>query len=219
MIHAWMEENFSRTYAEEMAETVHVTGSPYSDIELDPADFAVLDEVWKVAWDHDAGTIPPRPITDRAIELCQDRDPAWLLVHYMQPHHPFLGYPELDRGQSIDDFQNEEWNNVWGKLRDDEVSEERVWTAYRDNLRAVLDDVELLLHNIDAERVMITSDYGNSFGKWGIYGHPMHMPLQCLREILWVEASATDTSSYTPEFTTGAVDDDVSRRLEQLGYK
>jgi hypothetical protein len=158
-------------------------------------------------------------MTDRAIEVGRDHDPERMVVHYLQPHHPFIPDPELDPGQSIENFTEEAWDDIWDRLRHGEVSKERVWNAYRENLRYVLADVELLLENVDAETVVITSDHGNAFGEWGIYGHPMHTPLSCLRTVPWIETTATDTGTRDPEEHESSVDSDVQDRLRQLGYQ
>jgi len=67
-----------------------VTGNTWTDRYLDATAFAALDEVWKYAWDDDLGTVPAAAVTDRAVALARERDPERLVVHYMQPHHPFV---------------------------------------------------------------------------------------------------------------------------------
>lgn len=49
----------------------------------------------------------------------------------------------------------------------------RVLKAYLDDLRYVLDDVEILLENIAAEHVVLSADHGEAFGECGVYGHPI----------------------------------------------
>jgi len=56
---------------------------------------AVLDEVWTYAWDNELNTIPARPITDRAISTWRQEDVNKMIVHYMQPHVPFIDRPDL----------------------------------------------------------------------------------------------------------------------------
>lgn len=218
MTHPWMEKTFGERFRSEMAETAYVCGSPFSEQLLEASDFDVLDETWLDGWDAELGTLPPRPVTDRGIQIARESDPERLILHYLQPHHPFIPHPDLDPGQSIDEFNEEPWRDIWARLRHGEVSRETVWDAYRDNLRHVLDDVAILLENVDADRVVITSDHGNAFGEWGVYGHPMHVPLSCLRVVPWVETTATDHETHEPAEHATEVDAKVSERLQQLGY-
>jgi hypothetical protein len=215
----WMERNFTPEWAAEMQETAYVTGNPFSNHCVDPSMFALVDEVWKYAWDEKKGTVPARPITDRAIETARSHDPKRLLVHYMQPHFPSVPDP-IGSGIDLDTF-GEQWESVWDDLEGGRISEERVWESYRANLEYVLDDVKLLLENVDAERVVISSDHGNALGELGFYGHPRYNPLPSVRRVPWVETTATDSRSYEP--TQGKQDeilreDAIKDRLRDLGY-
>lgn len=214
----WMRKNFTPEYREEMAATGYVCGNPFSETELHGSDFAELDEVWRYAWDDELGTVPPRPMTDRAVKMQRDRDHDRLIVHYMQPHCPFLANPDLSIGKQVENFGDQEWDDVWERLRKGAVTLEEVWSAYRGNLEIVLNDVRLLLSNVDADRAIITSDHGNAVGEWGVYGHPIHMPLSCLRIVPWIEVNARDTGQYTPSPVERVVDTEVNDHLESLGY-
>lgn len=217
----WMAKTFTAEYAEEMRKTAYVTGNPHSSRDLDARDFKVLDEVWRYAWDDDRGTIPARPVTDRAIATAREIDPERLLVHYMQPHHPFVPCPELN--EDIGFKEDLTWNHIWEALQAGQISAERVWKGYRKNLEYVLGDVELLLKNVDAETAIITSDHGNGMGEFGVYGHPLYAPVPALKKVPWSVTTATDTGEHEPELeppsTNKQVDDEVMCRLQDLGYK
>jgi hypothetical protein len=209
----WMQKNFVSAYADEMAETAYVCGNPFSKDMLDAADFLALDEVWEYVWEE-PGTVPPRAITDRTITAARERDPDRLVAHYMQPHCPFISRPDLTQGKRLDKFGNQEWDDVWQKLRAGKLTRDEVWTGYRENLELALDDVELLLENIDAENVVITSDHGNALGEWFVYGHPPSMPMDCLRVVPWIETTAVDRGTHEP--TTERETDGETDREEQL---
>lgn len=90
---------------------------------------------------------------------------------------------------------------------------------YLDNLRIALDDVELALSNMDAEKVAITADHGEAIGEWGEVDHREGNPHPVVKRVPWVETSATDEGSYTPgpkpeEDPSTSVED----RLADLGY-
>jgi hypothetical protein len=219
----WMERTFTDEYADEMGRTVHVSANPFTHQFLDADRFALLDEVWRDAWDEEVGIVPARPVTDRAIRAGRARESdECLLVHYMQPHFPSVPRPLGDTSTL------EEWRDgremAWQGLRSSEFTEREVWQAYVANLRYVLDDLGVLLDNLDAERVAITADHGNAKGEWGIYGHP-NVPLRVLREVPWFTTSATDHGTRDPEVVEveateheEATDEAVAERLEALGY-
>jgi len=214
----WMQKNFVPAYADEMAETAYVCGNPFSEQALDPDDFLELDEVWEYVWD-DPGTVPPRAITDRTIAAAREHDPDRLIAHYMQPHCPFLSRPGLTQGKRLDKFGGQEWDDVWQKLGAGKLSRDEVWAGYRENLELALDDIELLLRNVDAENVVITSDHGNALGEWFVYGHPPTMPMDCLRVVPWIETTAADRGTHEPQ-TDVQVEGDADReeQLAALGY-
>lgn len=213
----WMERNFTDEYAEEMRQTAVVTGNPHSGAYLDEEEFAMLDEVWRYAWQDEDELFRPYFITDRAISIKRNYQPERMIVHYMQPHHPFI--PHFD---GFETDLHEKWLNQWRDIRVGHVSREEKWRQYRDNLRYVLDYVELLLDSIDADPVVISSDHGEAVGEWGIYGH-YGIPLRVLRQVPWIETVAQDTGEYDPEFLPETTDPSGSRRdvedqLEKLGY-
>lgn len=213
----WMARNFTDEYAEEMRETAVVTGNPHSDTYLDEEDFAMLDEVWRYAWEDKDELFKPHFITDRAISIKRHFQPERMIVHYMQPHHPFI--PHFD---GFETDLHETWLNEWRDIRVGHISKEEKWRQYRDNLLYVLDYVELLLGSIDADPVVVSSDHGEAVGEWGIYGH-YGIPLRVLRQVPWIETVAEDTGEYDPEFVPETTDVTGSKRavedqLEKLGY-
>lgn len=224
----WMERHFREKFRHETEHAALMSVNVFTREDWVQADhFAHLDEIWKHSWDDELGTIPPGPITDAAVDFWRnnrrdagaDRMIAW----YLQPHNPFVDAEWSDGwDRDIIGRADEHSKSVWLELRDGELDASEVWDAYRDNLRYVLDDVELLVDNLDASRVVITSDHGNGFGEFGIYGHPPYVPHPVLKRVPWVEVTARDTHSHTPNYEPASEDvteGEVSDRLEALGYK
>lgn len=211
----WMKKNFHDTYRENTQSTGYVTGNPFSEEEIDSGDFHTLDEVWKYGWDDNAGTIQPDTLTDRAIYNWQEERPERMIVHYMQPHFPFVQDP-LSNG--IVEFGKTE-KDAWTLVRQENIDYNDVWGRYCDNLRYVLDSVEVLLKSIDADEVVITSDHGNFIGEYGLYGHPQYIPLPPVKAIPWVQTEATKVQEYTPTVTKNKDNEyDVEENLQDLGY-
>jgi len=214
----WMERTFDTTYRDELRDTAYITANPNSDANTPSQVFFHFEEVWQTNYDPELGTTPPRPVTDRAITIHRERSPDRLIVHYMQPHFPSIPEPlgfGIRKGATNPDEQ--EW--IWGDGVPNGYTEDDLWQSYVENLRYVLDDVELFLKNIDAENVIISADHANAFGEWGLWGHPKHT-LPVLRAVPWVETTASDTKSYYPDTEPiGEGDYTIEDKLRTLGYK
>jgi len=224
----WLESVFGAASDDALSEVADVTGNPYSSRTVDTDRLGACEEVWRYAWDDDLGTIPPRPLTDAAVRAGRRGDAERLVVHYMQPHFPtvFEGGDGGGRGGSDDGIALDDWGDepmsVWEQLRFGRRTADDVWADYERNLEAVLDDVEVLLANVDAETAVLTADHGNAFGERHVYGHPGGVDLPALRAVPWCETTATDTGDYDPGDPDGdrATDEEtVDDRLESLGYK
>lgn len=218
----WMPKTFDTVDESLIAKTAYVCANPFSDQFLDPDLFLELDEVWRYAWDDELGTVPPRPVTDRTIHVGRNFDFDRLVVHYLQPHVPFLE-SNYSPGLKMDNFDSSASGRTaddWALVERGERDLEDVWREYRENLRIVLDDVELLLSNLDADKVIITSDHGNAVGEHGLYGHPGAIAIPALREVPWCLTTSTDDMTHTPA-TYEPVEDgeSIEDRLQALGYK
>jgi len=186
----WHTKTFTEKYRDVMKDVVLVTGNYKSSV-LNPDDFREVVEVWREDWD----LIPARPVTDAAIKTGRATN-EWdrMIVHYMQPHLPSFPNPPAQPRTRHDGGREENWH----RLRRGELSESEVWAGYLDNLRYVLDDVELLLNNVDAEQVVISADHGDAKGEYGVYSHPHGQELSCLRDVPWCVTTAKDNQSYEP---------------------
>jgi hypothetical protein len=242
----WLPKTFIEEYVDQIRETAYVTANPYTQAvfgsdsveelpigvpltmtvypeiakkTVSAGDFGLLDEVWKDEWNEELGTVPPRAVTKRAIAAHRRSASERMIVHYMQPHQPFIGGDAPFGAKSIDDEQE----SIWQSLRAGTTSEARVLTAYEQNLGHVLDDVAILLQNVDAGIAVISSDHGNALGEQGLYDHPAGVPHPVLKRVPWVETSAEDTGEF--EIKNECVDrtddiaEDVDVRLKRLGYK
>lgn len=211
----WMAKTFTDEYADETSQTAYVTANVFSEQMLDADQFHTLAEVWRDGWDTAAGTVRPRQLTDRTIQLARNEDPDRLIVHYVQPHHPFLDLDDRFDGAA---FGPDRSDTVVDALRKGKIDRDTYWQAYQDNLRRALDDVEVLLANIDADRVAITADHGDALGEWGIYDHPVGCLHPAVKDVPWVETTASDTGEYIPDEETTQTDTSVEDRLQSLGY-
>jgi len=160
-----------------------------------------------------AGGTLPRYVTDRGIDIVRNHDYDRVILHYTQPHRPYLSNVVLE---SRDPYEYEVKPFVY--LRDG-GKRQTVWEAYLDELRWVLDDVQIFLENIAAEKVVISADHGEAFGEFGVYSHSCGSVHPHVRRVPWVTTTATDTGSYIPAVTPSE-NTEISARgnLEALGY-
>lgn len=218
MTRDWMARTFAADRRDGVAETAYVCANPFSAQVLDPADFAHLEEVWRWAW-TEPGTVPPRAVTDRVVDLVRRERPERTIAHYLQPHCPFIDRPELLAAGELDRFGASHWPDVWERHRMGHLEFEALWDGYRSNLERGLAELTLLLRNVEAETVLLTSDHGNGLGEAGVYGHPPGQWIDAVREVPLVRTSATDTGEYTPTMDGEDPDGQVADRLTALGYR
>lgn len=87
-------------------------------------------------------------------------------------------------------------------------------------LRGVLDQVEVLLENFDAQSAVISADHGECFGEWGIYSHPAGIFHPSLRKVPWVRTSGTENETRTPVLEAKSNHrQSIQEQLNSLGYR
>lgn len=219
----WMDRNFTGEYQDEMAETVMVTGNAFSKTRLDQDNFQHLEEAWRYAWDSETEMVRPKPITDSTINYGRQEDPERMIVHYMQPHYPFVDSPEIGCGVKPKSFGkvNSE-KQPWDELLVGDITEEKLWNAYRENLHYVMEEVERLSENLDADKTVITADHGNGIGRMNsedrwVYGHLEGVAVDSLRKVPWVETSFQDLKQDYPE-THEETQHEREEVMRALGY-
>ncbi len=236
--HEWLSKTFTRDYIEEINNTVYLSTNPntpptfeegkrpaqsysipfmWADWDVvDEDDFQLLWQLPKADNEITEITCPPDHVTDYAIHAGRDEDFERMVVHYFQPHRPYIANAHLENRQLTEDEID-----PWTGLRSGRVSKEEIWEHYLDNLRLALDSLERLLENVDAEKVVITADHGDLFGELGVYGHPEGVVHQNLKKVPWVETTAVDERTSTPTVDTeGQLSRrDVQEQLQKLGYR
>lgn len=235
--HEWLCNTFTNSFKEAIEGTMYISTNPHTpktffDGERPPttysvpfmwADWDVVDAdnfgLLRQLHNHDneafSDTVLPDLVTDHAIHAGRTEDFDQLIVHYFQPHRPYIGtaYPENRPLNEVED-------RPWEQIKRGVATKEEVWELYLENLRLVLRSVERLLENIDAETVAITADHGELFGELGLYGHPEGLIHPSLKKVPWALSTATDHRTSTPEVEVEGQDAeiDVTDRLENLGY-
>lgn len=155
----------------------------------------------------------PRYTTDRAVTAAEHENPERLIVHYQEPHSPYIANA-LEENRKLQFHESNPWEFLkTGGSRD------VVWNSYLADLRLVLDEVELLLDNVDADRVVITADHGEAFGEANTYGHGAAHFHPYIRSVPWVVTSAENNKRYEAELDSRDVAErDVNKMLQDMGY-
>lgn len=184
--------------------------------------------------------VHPKYLNKLAIDVIQENPNKRLIVHYMQPHDPYLG----DTARRVrDQFRREGFEfSYWKSL--DEIDEDKknlpglmalatrgkldpsvLRELYEENLRIVMEYVEDLLTKIDGKTV-VTSDHGELLGDRCVRGqkffHEKRLFAKELRMVPWLTIESENRRRIVEEDTVANndIDDhDISAHLELLGYK
>jgi hypothetical protein len=214
----WIRRTFNRATKSQRESTAYVTANIHAG-PTGPDDIGFYDPVWKNGFDPELGTFPPRIITNRAITTARNQDFDRLLIHYMQPHLPPTFDTDVELG--LDRGGNGwEAGNPWKRVEKGELDGEMVMKAYRQNASELAEELDLLLSNIDGDRVLVTADHGNMLGECGQWGHYRKWnPHPAVRQVPLFKTTATDTKEHTPDWLTIEDDTRINKKLEALGYR
>jgi hypothetical protein len=230
----WLQANFD---GRNLRDTVYVTANPQLGENRDRLDIQLHEtiNVWLVdGWDEETGTVRAETMTEAALEAAHQFPNKRLVVHYMQPHYPFVpadtdfDKEHLQQINGEGDGPTEE--NVWNQKFNGEldISREELWSIYTDNLKYVLEHVEELLANISG-KTAVTGDHGNYVGERASpipireYGHPRGLYDEPVVRVPWQVSETGDRrrviSSSADNLTRDVEADVVAERLQDLGYR
>ena len=237
----WLSRHFANRDAHD---TVYVTANPmYRATEWVGADlsetFHDVIDLTEGAFVED-GTTMPYTVAAAAAWAADEYPDKRLLVHFMQPHHPFVSRfarerglldPEMRLRQFVTDGETKTevraWR-AWGRqVEEGELPVETLWRAYRENLKLALPAVHGLLDALDG-RTVVTSDHGNMLGERAtpfaetVWGHPQEYQTPELVDVPWLvtnpDAPRRETTADPPIDRTARDNNELSDRLSALGY-
>lgn len=197
-------------------DTVYALSKP-NPLNVDARFYKVVN-LWRNEWGSDLQTIPNEVMVEKSLEIDGEYPNKRLIIHFNPPHLPFIG----EDGRRIHEEYGRDIQTLWNLTREGEISVERMWEAYRENLEVTLPYVESLVERLKGKTV-ITSDHGQAFGEWDVYSHPSGIYLDELRQVPWLELEGDERKSISDG---DAVDEfmdystaDVEERLSMLGYR
>ena len=191
----WTRRNFQ---GGSFGDTVYISANPHTSLEAGDAFHRVV-ELWETHTDEDWGVVPPEAVPDAAIEAHAEFPDKRLIVHFMQPHGPFIG----------------------SVIGDDHRNESEYWQAYAENLEYVLDYVDDLFEGIPGKTV-VTADHGQAYASGltellGIGGHKPRLRFPSLVKVPWAVRDGERREIRVGE-TTEAKGEQIQDRLRDLGY-
>jgi hypothetical protein len=217
---------------------VYLSGNPFQRTALDDDQFHDVYHLWETHWDDELRTVPPEAVTEVAAEAHDTYPNKRLMVHYMQPHTPFIGswareHVEIRHGNqharqiAQTGTHDVETSGPYERLKRGELKRGDVEKAYAENLDVVLDSVESLLPMLRGKTV-VTADHGELLGErawpfpWKGYEHRRYFAEKLL-EVPWLVVETGERKSVDaepPNRTDETVDTaEIEEKLRNLGYK
>jgi len=192
-------------------DVIYVTANPMVDLFFKKWDtFKIIDyipgkvyklvSVWKYAWNKKLGTVLPEDVAKYALKYYYKYPDKRLIVHFVQPHAPYITKPEINIYKGLEALA-EKANNpkykrkIGGALYrlSKYISEEEFWKAYDENLKIVLGNA-LSLALIFKGKTVITADHGETFKKRLYFpipitlcDHPSGLYIEDLVKVPWLE--------------------------------
>lgn len=170
---AFIEENFADR---ECYDTVWVSANAVVGQHSDLVDVHKLVGLWGDEIGNDEIEFPddnthplsltdPEPVVENAIEAKETYPDKRLIVHFLQPHTPYL----VKDGERL---PSDSKYRTFTAVRNGDVSEAEMRAIYEENVEFVMEYVEELLAELDGKTV-ITADHGELLGE----GVPLHWRL------------------------------------------
>ena len=224
----FIQENF---VGRPLHDTVYVTANPFIYTVSDKSFHAVVN-LLETGWDDELGTVRPETVVDGALRALEQYPDKRLIVHFMQPHMPFIGPTgrSLDHAGieiHLDEDEQSDAPHPWIALRRGyPIDKQKVIPAYRENYDVVMPHAEDLVEELPGKTV-VTSDHGNLLGELTFpvplptYGHPAGIYKQALLEVPWVEIESEERRTVTadpPIEQDGLENQVLEERLQSLGY-
>ena len=224
----------------ELYDTVYVTANPHVD--RIPNDTFYYIENTLGRWNSEIEVVHPKEVASAAIEAYHTHPNKRIIIHFMQPHTPWLG----STADSIRDEYTVRGNNPnhgkkklgnepsdprtgdtgwFGLVRQGKITHQTMEQAYSESLDIVLDYTQDLIKEIPGKSV-VTADHGEMLGErlftHRLWGHYSDVWTSHLRYVPWLEIESNERRDIIEEepLDRDRIDEDtVNKRLQALGYR
>jgi len=204
----WLNRTWYRTYEN----VIYVSAHPYIN-SMRPINsfdargkFLAVIDVWRDGFDFSYGTTPPWNVNKAVRKLMLSlkvrralgrfRGKPRLVIHYVQPHFPYIGSEEIRKIARVMrvvkeklDIKSLELGHLVNAVLMDKLDgdvnalEGLLRCSYEETLKMVLEHVASL-SEIIVGQLIITSDHGELLGEYGLFFHPP-IPFPELRYVPW----------------------------------
>jgi hypothetical protein len=227
MTQEWLHANFA---GRDLTDTVYISANgQFAHLNGLDAKLHAFIGVWRDDFEPDEGDpttlASPETVTEAALTAADDYPDKRLLIHYIPPHHPYIGpigRKKIESHLLLSELPKEIKTNP-------EVSRDVIRTAYNENLDIVLDEVAQLLDSLPGKTV-VSADHGELLGErlpplpLSQYGHPRGIYHEKLVHVPWhihTNGERKEIVAEEPEHRKDANtndDHDVEKHLKDLGY-
>ena len=190
---------FKKTFSDgNFEDIVYISANPHIDDQLFEQDtgrkasetFHSVYETYKTDWDDEAGTVRPEPVVRDAKTAEKLFPEKRKIIHFMQPHHPFLDFKfesaEIGGFHQYAEWTEDKENEAWVIAEKGNLDVDELWEAYKNNLSLVMQHVDELEQELEGKTV-VTADHGNLFNENGRFAHPCNSKAKPLRSVPWIE--------------------------------
>jgi hypothetical protein len=168
----WFRENFIDSRYDDI---VYVTANPWVS-KVAGNMFHKVVPVWKDGWDEDLNTVHPKTTTEYAQKAAKRYPGKRLIVHYLQPHTPYIVKNNLPKTPTK-------------RLEKGQLDPLEVWGLYKRSLEVTMPYVYELTDSLNG-RTIVSADHGELFGKkilsLSFAGHPWGIRVPELIKVPWV---------------------------------
>lgn len=213
-------------------DVVYVSGNPWFAKLTETIDTEVHDFVLVERDALGGETCSPERVTETARAYAERYPNKRLIVHYIQPHQPYLR--RMPDGEIGPQPMKRLPGNFHFEIARSEYSNSDVIAAYRENLDLVVDEVKALLPELEGKTV-VSADHGEMLGErtWPVplrhYGHPRGIRRPEVIDVPWFVVDDGNRRRIVPEppqesaDIVDALSEDMDRhaineRLQDLGY-
>ena len=216
----WVRQNFTdRT----LTDTVYVSANGWLHRIQDEINAVIHAGNWLYSdeYRNEMGTVPPESVTDKALDWVEKYPNKRLLVHYVQPHKPFVGETaerHFSHARGV--------NMVEMMARAENASTDTLRRAYRETLETALPEVKRLVAELDGKTV-ISADHGELLGEryplmpLKNYGHPVGIYVPELVNVPWFELeyeSRREITKERPDTEAERDEEQLQEHLKAMGY-
>ncbi|HDD44561.1 MAG TPA: hypothetical protein ENG63_06860 [Candidatus Desulfofervidus auxilii] len=198
---AFLLENFeNKRFEKACKEIVYVSANPFVSRELKNKFYKIIP-VWLHGWDEELNTVLPEAVYEAALQAAIKYRGKKLIIHFMQPHSPFIKLSKLAqldnsltrlREATLSGKAQKVHLGTWELLRKGVITKDKVIWGYRENIKIVLPYVEKLCKILPGKTV-VTADHGEALGEkihplipLRIYEHPTgNIRIESLIKVPW----------------------------------